>query len=251
MSEIANRRLYYLAAVAMVAIVLISAIAVIRPAAVQTVLQNPQNSLQKTIQVTGVSTVTAPPDQAVVVLAVQTQADSATTAASDNAATMTKVLEGLGGIGIDKSSIETVSYTLSPVYQNSPDQTTPSKIVGYSAVNTIQVTLQDFSLVGKAVDAAVSAGANVVQGITFTFSATTLAALQKQALGQAVQNADGQARAMASSLGVTIVGPISITPGYNFQPTYERLSASSQTTTPIQPGTLQVTATVQVTYEFE
>jgi uncharacterized protein YggE len=249
MSEITNRRLYYLAAVAIVAIVLISAIAVIRPSPV--VQTAPQNPSQKTIQVTGVSTVSAPPDQAILVLAVQTQADSATVAASDNAATMTKVLEGLSNIGIDQKSIETVSYTISPVYQNNPDQTKPSTIIGYSAVNTIQVNLEDFSLVGKAIDAAVSAGANVVQGITFTFSSTTLATLQRQALGQAVQSADGQARAMASSLGVTIVGPISVTPGYNFQPTYERLSTASQPTTPIQPGTLQVTATVQVTYEFE
>jgi uncharacterized protein YggE len=246
MSEIANRRVYYLAAVAMVAIVLISAIAVIRPPAIQTIGQTPA---PKTLQVTGVGTVTAAPDQAVLVLAVQTQAVSATQAAGDNAAAMTKVMEALGSIGLDKNSIETVSYTLSPVYENNPDQTTPSKIIGYSAINTIQVTIQDFSLVGKAIDAAVSAGANEVQGIMFTFSNAKLATLQKQALGQAIQDADGQARAMASSLGVSIVGPISVTPGFNFQPNYQRLSASSQPT-PIQPGTLQVTATVQVTYEF-
>ncbi len=246
MSEIANRRVYYLAAVAMVAIVLISAIAVIRPPAIQTIGQNPA---PKTLQVTGVGTVTAAPDQAVLVLAVQTQAVSATQAAGDNAAAMMKVMEALGSIGLDKNSIETVSYNLSPVYENNPDQTAPSKIIGYSAINTIQVTIQDFSLVGKVIDAAVSAGANEVQGIMFTFSSTLLATLTKQALGQAIQDADGQARAMASSLGVRIVGPISVTPGFNFQPNYQRLSASSQPT-PIQPGTLQVTATVQVTYEF-
>ena len=249
MSEIANRRAYYLAAVAMVAIVLIGAITVIRPPTIQTIGQNPA---PKTLQVTGVGTVTAAPDQAVLVLGVQTQAVSATQAAGDNAAAMTKVMEALGSIGIDKNSIETVSYTLSPVYENNADQTMPSKIVGYSAINTIQVTIQDFSLVGKAIDAAVSAGANEVQGIMFTFSSAQLATLQKQALGQAIQDADGQARAMSSSLGVRIVGPISVTPGFNFQPNYQRLSngfASSQPT-PIQPGTLQVTATVQVTYEF-
>jgi hypothetical protein len=246
MSEIANRRIYYLAAVAMVAIVLISAVAVIRPPAIQRIGQNPA---PKTLDVTGVGTVTATPDQAVLVLAVQTQAVSATQTAGDNAAAMTNVTEALGGIGIDKTSIETVSYNLSPVYENNPDQSMPSKIVGYSATNTIQVTIQDFSLVGKAIDAAVSAGANEVQGIMFTFSSATLATIQKQALGQAIQDADGQARAMASSLGVSIVGPISVTPGFNFQPNYQRLSASSQPT-PIQPGTLQVTATVEVTYQF-
>ena len=73
MSEIASRRLFYLAAIAMVAIVLISAIALIRPT---TTLQTPgQNANPKTIQVTGTATVSAAPDKAVLVLAVQTQAD--------------------------------------------------------------------------------------------------------------------------------------------------------------------------------
>lgn len=243
MSEIASRRLFYLAAVAMVAIVLISAITLIRPpAAIQT---TGQNANPKTIQVTGMATVSAAPDKAILMLAVQTQATSATQAAADNAATMTNVLAALNKLGIDKSSIETASYTLSPVY----DQTTPSKLIGYSVRNAIQVTLKDFSLVGKALDVAVMAGANEVQGITFTLSDTALAALQKQALGQALQDANAQARTTASNMGVSIVGPISVSPGYIFQPNYRTYSAAAEPT-PIQPGTLQVTVTVQVTYQF-
>lgn len=243
MSEIASRRLFYLAAVAMVAIVLISAITLIRPpAAIQT---TGQNANPKTIQVTGMATVSAAPDKAILMLAVQTQATSATQAAADNAATMTNVLAALNKLGIDKSSIETASYTLSPVY----DQTTPSKLIGYSVRNAIQVTLKDFSLVGKSLDVAVTAGANEVQGITFTLSDTALAALQKQALGQALQDANAQARTTASNMGVSIVGPISVSPGYIFQPNYRTYSAAAEPT-PIQPGTLQVTVTVQVTYQF-
>ncbi len=168
---------------------------------------------------------------------------------ADNAALMTTVIQALTSVGIDKNSIETISYTLSPIYANNPDQSMPSKIVGYAARNAIQVTVTDLGTVGKVLDAAVSAGANDVQGIMFTFSSTTLTRLQKQALGQAVQDADGQAKAAASSLGVSIIGPISVTPGYTFQPSYQRYAAASQPT-PIQPGTLQVTATVQVTYQF-
>jgi uncharacterized protein YggE len=247
MSEIANRRLFYLAAVAMVAIVLISAIALIRPpTTLQTTLQTSgQSTNPKTIQVTGTATVSAAPDMAVLVLAVQTQATSAAQAAADNAATMTDVLTALSDLGIDKSSIETVSYTLSPVY----DQTTPSKLIGYSVRNAIQITLKDFSLVGKALDAAVMAGTNEVQGITFTLSNAALANLQKQALGQALQDADAQARATASNLGVSIVGPISVSPAYVFQPNLRTYSAAAQST-PIQPGTLEVTVSVQVTYQF-
>ncbi len=246
LSEIASRRIYYLAAVAMVAMVLIAAIAVTRPTFIQTA---GGNAAAKTLQVTGTGTVSAAPEEAVLFLAVQTQAASAGQATADNAALMTTVIQAMTSVGIDKNSIETISYTLSPIYANNPDQSMPSKIVGYAARNAIQVTVTDLGTVGKVLDAAVSAGANDVQGIMFTFSSTTLARLQKQALGQAVQDADGQAKAVASSLGVSIVGPISVTPGYTFQPNLQRYAAASQPT-PIQPGTLQVTATVQVTYQF-
>jgi uncharacterized protein YggE len=246
MSEIANRRIYYLAAVALVAIVLISAVAVVRPPVSPTASEN---AAAKTLQVTGVGTVSAAPDQAVLLLAVQTQAVSATQATADNAAAMTKVIKALTDAGVDKNSIETVSYTLSPVYETTPEPSAQAKVVGYTARNAIQVTVVDLSLVGQLLDTAISAGVNEVQGIMFTLSPTTLAAVQKQALGQAIQDADGQAHAVASSLGVRILGPLSVTPGYVFQPNLERFSTAAQPT-PIQAGTLQVTATVQVTYQF-
>lgn len=246
MSEIASRRIYYLAAVALVAIVLISAVAVVRPPVSPTANEN---SAAKTLQVTGIGTVSTAPDQAVLLLAVQTQAVSATQATADNAAAMAKVIKALTDAGVDKNSIETVSYTLSPVYETNPEPSAMPKVVGYTARNAIQVTVGDLSLVGQLLDAAISAGVNEVQGIMFTLSPTTLAAVQKQALGQAIQDADGQAHAVASSLGVRILGPLSVTPGYVFQPNLERFSTAAQPT-PIQAGTLQVTATVQVTYQF-
>lgn len=247
-SEIASRRIYYLAAVAMVAIVLIGVIATLRPPVIRTVGDN-NAAAAKTLQVTGTGVVSAAPEQADLLLAVQTQAASAGQATADNAAAMTAVIQALSSVGIDKSSIETTSYTLTPVYANNPDQSVPSKIIGYAARNEIQVTVMDLGTVGKVLDTAVSAGVNNVQGIAFTLSNKTLASLQKQALGLAVQDADGQAKIVASTIGVSIIGPVSITPGYVFQPNYQRFTAASQPT-PVQPGALQVSATVQVTYQF-
>lgn len=246
MSENPMRRTYYLAAVAIVAIVLISVVAVNRTPVIQTGVGNVAS---KTLQVTGTGSISASPEQALLYLAVQTQAASAAQATADNAAAMAKVIQALTSIGIDKASIQTISYTLSPVYDKNPNQSVPSRIIGYSARNAIQVTLTDLTKIGTALDAAVTAGVNDVQGVTFTLSSETLAALQKQALAKAVQDADAQAKAVASSLGVSIIGPLSVSPGYMFQPTYQRFGAVPQTT-PIQPATLQVTATVQVTYQF-
>ncbi len=246
MSEISGRRVYYLTALAIIATVLVSAVALTRPP--PTTLAN---SATKTIQVTGTGTVSAPPDEAILYLGVQTQAATATQATSDNAAAMTNVIAALTSAGIDKNSIQTVSYTLTPTYSNPVNQSVPPTIIGYIAVNSIQVTVNDLASMGKILDQAISAGANQVQGVSFTLSSSALATLQKQALQVALTDADGQAKALATTLGVSIVGPISVTPGYEFQPTnYSRFAATPQAQTPIQSGTLQVTATVQVTYAF-
>jgi len=245
MSENPIRKTYYLAAIAIVAIVLISVIATARPLGVQT---GSSQAATKTLQVTGQSTVSAAPDQALLQLGVKTQATSATEATNENAALMSKVYAVLNGLGISNVSIATVSYSLDPVYENNPDQTTSMNVTGYVAVNEIQVTITDLNSVGKILDAAVMAGANVVDGITFTLSSNALATLQKQATQLAILDADNQAKSIASTLGVTLIGPISISPGYSFQPLNLRMAVAS--TTPIQAGTLQVTATVEVTYQF-
>jgi uncharacterized protein YggE len=246
LSEISSRRVYYLIALAIIAIAVVSSVALTRPLPASS-----SSSSSKTIQVTGSGTLSAPPDQAVLYLAVETQASTATAATTTNAAAMTKVINALTAAGISNSSMQTTSYTLNPVYSNSPNQSVATTIIGYDAINSIQVTLTNLGSVGQVLDQAIAAGANQVQGITFTLSNAAQATLQKQALQLAMQDADSQAKATAAALGVTIVGPISVSPSYVFQPvSYNRYSALAASSTPVQPGTLQVTVTVQVTYQF-
>jgi len=246
MSETISKRIYYLSAIAIVALVLIGVFAAARPIIVQT----PGSNSTKTLQANGVGTVSATPDEVQLYLAVETQAATATQATQDNAGTMTQVMQALVNAGVSRDSISTVSYTLTPTYNSSNnDQTTPTKIIGYIARNSIQVTLTNVSHVGMVLDTAVAAGANEVGGMTFTFTSQTYANLQKQALQLAIQDASGQAQSMATALGVHIVAPISVTTGYSYQPSIERM-ATSNAQTPIQPGTLQIAANVQITYEI-
>jgi hypothetical protein len=241
MSEI--KGIQYLSAIAIVALVLIGLFATSRPFAIQT----NRSATTKTIQVNGVGTVTATPDNTLLQLAVMTQSPTATEATQDNAGRMAKVIQALQSLGVGRTSVTTVSYSLTPVYDSSHDQQSPPKVVAYAARNAIRITVENVSMTGTILDAAVTAGANEVNGISFTFAAQTLTSLQKQALQLAIQDASDQAQAMASSLGVRIVGPLTVTTGYYNPPSVERLTVSAQT--PVQPGTLQVAATVQVTYE--
>jgi len=238
MSE--TKKIQYLSAIVIVALVLIGIFAASRS------LLQTNKSTNRTIQVSGVGTVSATPDEVFLRLAVYTQSATATQATLDNAIAMTRVYQALGNLGVGGNSIMTTSYSLTPILESS-DQKSPSKVVGYSARNSIQITLLNVNMTGVALDAAVAAGANEVLGITFTFTSQRYSSLQKQALELAVQDAAGQAQTMASTLRVRIIGPLTVTTSYYSQPTLERLATSAQT--PIQTGTLQVTANVQVTYE--
>jgi len=217
-----------------------------------------QTSNSKTIQVSGTGSISAAPNEAIITLAVQTQDTSATNAVSENAALMNKVVQALLSVGVNQNEIQTSSYTLTIQTMTTTTitatpmqiiQPTSSNTIQYVARNAIQVTLTNVTLVGPALDAAVNAGVNEVDGVTFTFTPQLAASLQKEAIQLATQDAANQANAIASALGLKLIGPISITPSFN-QPFYQAFASASANPTPIQPGTLQLTAQVQATYQF-
>ena len=257
----------YLVALAIIALVIVSVFAIMRPS----VIENGQgNSNQRTITVNGAGTVEAAPDEALINLAVNNQAPTADQASRDNANTMSQVIQAVLGLSsvnpsITKDNITTTDYSLTPVYSqpntcliaNNPGQSinctsTTQQLVGYAVRNAIQVSVTDMTSIGKVLDAATQNGANEVSGITFTFTGGTYASLQKQALEKAVQDASNQAQTMATALGVRITGVVSITPAYLYQPylTAKMNVASTGNPTPIQTGTLQVSVNVQVVYEI-
>ena len=255
----------YLTALAIIALVIVSVFAIMRPTMIA---RGPENPNQKTITVNGTGTVETAPDEALLNLAVNTQAPTADQAAKENANTMSNVMQAILGLSslnpsIAKDDITTTDYSLTPVYSqanncltaSSPQQpitctTTTQQLVGYSVRNTIQVTIKDMTSIGRVLDAATQSGVNEVGGITFTFTDGTYASLQKQALQKAVQDASNQAQTLATALGVQVTGVVSVTPAYVYQPYVSAKLNVPSSGTPIQTGSLQVTVNVQVVYEI-
>jgi len=262
----------YVTALAIIALLIVSLFAITRPTMMVSGTGNPA---QRTITVNGVGTVETAPDEAILILAVTNQAATAEQAAKDNANTASLVVDAILGLsslskGITKDDITTIDYSLTPAYAQPdkcvttvqpglpPDKpqvtcsaTTP-QLVGYAVRNAIKVTVKDMNSIGKVLDAATGAGANEINGITFTFTSGTYANLQKQALQKAIQDASGQAQTMTTALGVHITGVVSVNPAYVYQPyiNYKVDTSSRGASTPIQAGTLQVTVNVQVVYEI-
>jgi len=205
------------------------------------------------ISVSGTGTVTAYPDEADVMFSVRTQDSSAARAAAENGVQATAVFASLAALGVNKSDIRTISYSISPAY----DSYNYSQIVGYVAVNSIEVVVigtENLPIVGKIVDAVVQAGANQIDGITFTFTDPNYNTLRTQAYQKAVQDANSQASAIVTGLGGVILGVASASTNYGYgivpQPLPYANSSGIKQPTPINSGPQQVTATVDITYLY-
>lgn len=221
------------------------------PAAAQVPGQDPD---VRTLHVNATASVQRAPDRAVISLAVETTATDAAAASARNAETMDAVLRAIRGLGIEQSRIQTRRVELQPHYARSRDQDVEPRIAGYVARNQVVVTVDDVELVGRVVDAGVAAGANRVSGISFELRDQESA--YHDALREAIGQARREAEVAAAALGESL-GPVLNMSTGGFQPMYRpapqaemRMDMAQAAPTPVQPGELDVHATVNITFRI-
>lgn len=216
---------------------------------------NPAEEESGVISVCGEAVITAKPDIARVVLAVETTHESASSAAKENARLMEAVLDALATLGLDEKQLKTSGYRLSSYDQIIDPQNRERYITKYRAYNELNVTLYDLEEVGNVIDTAVKAGVNRILSVFFELEDAE--ALQLQALKEATAQARDKAAAIAHGAGVTIKG---------IKAVYEKMSSYSPyrisleeeesaklmdaAATPIVPGDIKVTARVIAEYFF-
>jgi uncharacterized protein YggE len=194
----------------------------------------------KTIMVTGNGTVSSVPDRAEVSFSIETRAKTATGALGQNADEASKVIAALKAAGVAAADIQTSQVSLSP--QTTQDGLT---IVGYSASNSITVR-SAIAAAGKLIDTAVAAGATSVSGPSLSLS--DQAGLYRDALKKAVADAKLKAQALADSAGLTLGDAQTIAEGSAATPLPMSGKLEAPASTPIEPGTQDVQATVTVTF---
>ena len=194
-----------------------------------------------TVTVTGNGTVTAVPDQASFSFTVQTKATTAAAALALNGADTKAVIAAVEAAGVPEANIQTAQVSLNPVVSNDG-----TSIVAYTAFDTITVTKLTIAKAGSIVDAAVGAGATDVSGPSLELSGQD--ALYNKALKDAVANAKSKAQALADAAGRNLGDVVSIVEGGGAVPVPFAVGAAKDASTPIEPGTQDVQATVTVTY---
>lgn len=224
-------------------------------AAAQQVTPAP-TEVSRTISLSATGTVLRAPDQAIVSLAVQTQAATAREASQLNARRMQAVVRALRQAGIPAEHIRTQSYSLEPRYEYpKPGRPGEQKLVGYTASNTVRVQVDTIGRVGATLDAALAAGANRAMGISYQLRDPEAA--RREALRRAVANAREDARALAEAAGLPL-GPLLQLSTEAFPPRPVPLLAAARgfaqpaapAVTPVEPGQMEVVATVSAVFRL-
>jgi uncharacterized protein len=232
--------------------VLVMTLALIHPAFA--LAQAQATPIVPTIEVTGNGEARAKPDRATLDIAVETHGATAVAAAASNAKLAQRIADALKAKLGDTGKIQTGSYNLFPDYVQKPGETT-SRIVGYRAVNSVTVETTALDRVGPLIDAAIGAGANRVDSVSFTLRDQNAA--RNEAITKAANDAMSQARALAAALGVKLkrVQRASTTaeprPIRFMAMGAARSAMASSEPTPITPGQVTVPATVSLTYEIQ
>jgi len=249
-----EKKLYWLIAVVIIALVVANVFLVYRTGIcgkqsltyTNTASKEPSEEVKKII-VSGTGYTYARPDLALLTVGVRTESKNAQDAQQQNADKMKSVMDALKANGIAEGDVKTSSYRLEPVMRYDEK---PPVLIGYIAENVVQVTIKDVTKSGKIIDVSVSAGANVVQSIQFTTTNERLDELRNSAIADAIQDARQKAENIARSLGVELIGPaeVSLTAGYEPRPLVYELKGAE---TPILPGELELSISVQATYTFK
>src|SRR5579864_1456720 len=195
------------------------------------------------ITAVGEASLSVTPDVALVDVGVSTQAGTAQDATQQNATQAGTVISALQGLLGANASIKTISYSVSPVYNNPPPGQSAT-IIAYLVTNIVEVTLTDLTQVGKVIDTAIQNGANRVQGVSFGLQDRT--ASVSQALKTAASLARSQADAIASGLNLHTGSVLDASEGVNFANPTSLAPAAGVATTPIETGMVVVQASVTI-----
>ena len=204
-----------------------------------------------TISVSGEGVIEVPPDIATISLGVVSRNKDAAQVQSDNARIATNVINSVVALGIERRNIRTGNYNFRQVYHN--DDNNRRIFDGYEVTNTVTIIVNDLSKIGKIIDSALSNGANQVDSLNFGIRDKEK--FQNDALRLAVRDALKKAEIAAAELGKSIVSvrSVSINSASISVPRVEKLAMrnmDSSFETPIESGTLNCSASVNVEFEI-
>lgn len=222
-----------------------------------TLAHDETSSATSTLTVSETGIVPHAPDTAFVMFGLETVSKSLAEAQKRNSTVMSKVMDRLKDLQIDKERIQTSSFTVSPQYRppsNRPTDVSPasSEIIGYVVSNMVTVEIRALDKVGTVIEEVLKAGANSFQGLHWGLREEQ--SVRLGALKQAAAKAREKASVLSDALHVKLVRVLSVTEGGQMirppVPMARMAMEASAGDVPISSGELKIEATVTLVYEI-
>ena len=215
----------------------------------------PQGSFDTSeIHVTGQASRSVAPTYAILTLGITSENTNINAAKSNNDRIMSDLISRLSNLNVAKKMFTRLIFQLVLLMITKRVKRVNT---GYRVSNLVTVKINNLDSVGKVVDAAVNAGANDINSLSFQND--TSQQLSDSLTTEAIQNGQHKAEVIAAALGRTL-GPvktvnISNTETSTFDQGYYRsakvLAANLSTSTPVEKGSLIVSQDADIVYYLQ
>ena len=204
-----------------------------------------------TVTVTATGIGHATPDALQANLSIQSNAATTSSAQDQASQDAAKVIRALETGGVAKADITTSNVSVQPNMTTNGTIQTQS---GYTASQSLTITLRDVATAGSLVSSAVAAAGNAVRVDNTMLIVTNPESASIKARQSAVSTARRQAQQYAQALGFTLGSVASVTEGATtpmpmLAATDTRV-AGGPASVPIEPGTADVTGSVTISWHI-
>ena len=206
----------------------------------------------RTISVNGTGTVYLTPNIAYINIGVHTEHPEVGKSVDMNNQKSQAVITAIKTLGVEAKDIQTTNFSVYNSIQYDPMSGNQTGTT-YMVDNTVIITMRDLARLSDLLDASIQVGANNINSVSFDIADKTNAVQQARLL--ALENAHTLATELADGAGVTL-GAVQTLSYYDYSPSpyYGKGGAgmdSGASTTPINPGQMQLTVDVSIIYEIK
>lgn len=231
-------------------------LAACQPSTVQTAPNNAAQSDSassiRSITVVGEGKVSQEPDIAVINIGASARAETASAAKAEVDADIAAIIAVLQDMDIAEKDIQTSHYSIMyerEQYPPMPELPAAETPAGYFVTNMLQVTVRNIGAAEAVLDAVVQAGANQVNGISYSVADQTSWQSVSRELAMADARRRAQELAELSEVELGEVQSVSEIIGGMATPFW--VGESGLTGSGIAPGELELTTQIQVTFTID
>jgi uncharacterized protein YggE len=194
------------------------------------------------------------PDKATISIGVQSRAVTAAAAAAQNSQKQRAVIDAIKAKGVPAEQITTSNFNVIPETRYDREGQAAPRTTSYLVINSISVELKRIDQVGPVIDAALLAGANQINSLSFGIQSADSA--RRLALAQAVTKSRGDADAIARAAGGSL-GPLiemqavdAYMPGPPMPYAMAKTTAVAEANVPVEAGQETVRVSVTARWQF-